>query len=225
MTNHMVGVFYFKNGYMIGLFIDKAGICKVSAKIEKGQTRRDGASFRREQGYQGGCKLNIYLIGFMGTGKSTLGRVLSQRIGWPWIDTDQEIVKRQNRTIPEIFASEGEAYFRDRETELLKELALRKRILVTTGGGMVLRSENRELMRKSGIVISLTADRNVIRDRVARQGNRPLLAGDELEQRIDRLLKERAELYNEADIQIDTTSGDIDAAVRELLANPAFPLR
>ncbi|BCJ85969.1 shikimate kinase [Effusibacillus dendaii] len=169
--------------------------------------------------------MNIYLIGFMGTGKSTLGRVLSQRIGWPWIDTDQEIVKRQNRTIPEIFASEGEAYFRDRETELLKELALRKRILVTTGGGMVLRSENRELMRKSGIVISLTADRNVIRDRVARQGNRPLLAGDELEQRIDRLLKERAELYNEADIQIDTTSGDIDAAVRELLANPAFPLR
>ncbi|WP_018132417.1 shikimate kinase [Effusibacillus pohliae] len=167
--------------------------------------------------------MNIYVIGFMGTGKTTVGQALASRIGWAWIDMDQELEKREGRSIADMFAENGEDYFRKRESELLEELAGCHRLLVTTGGGIVLRPVNRERMRQTGCVISLTADKQAIKNRVSQQAGRPLLTGGELDQRIDRLLQERNGLYNDADIVIDTTDRDVAEIVREILWHPSFP--
>lgn len=169
--------------------------------------------------------MNIYLIGFMGTGKSTVGKALAERIGWPHVDMDEEIAKREGRSIPRIFEEDGESRFRDLETELLTELSRQNGLLVTTGGGIVIRPGNRELMRKTGYVISLFADKETIRERVSRQGGRPLLAGGELDRRIDRLLVERKGLYDDADIRIDTSGRDEAAIVGEIAGHPSFPVR
>ena len=103
--------------------------------------------------------MKLYLIGMMGCGKSTCGALLRDRLGLPLLDTDQAIERRTGRTINEIFAEQGEDWFRDRETALLRELARgSESLIVACGGGMPLRAENRELMRQSGRVIFLCRD-------------------------------------------------------------------
>ncbi|GAX90869.1 shikimate kinase [Effusibacillus lacus] len=169
--------------------------------------------------------MNIYLIGFMGTGKTTVGMALAARTGWTFIDMDQEIARREGRAIPDIFAQSGEAYFREMESDLLKELTSLDRLLVTTGGGVVLRPENRDLMKQTGFIVSLSADKESIKRRVSNQTGRPLLSGGELDQKIDRLLEERKGLYEDADIQIDTSARDVSDIVDEILAHPLFPAR
>ncbi|WP_287021826.1 shikimate kinase [Cohnella sp.] len=163
---------------------------------------------------------NVILVGFMGTGKSTVSRLLAGRLGWERIDTDDEVVRQAGKTIPDIFAEEGEAAFRDWESRVLQEVLARSRHIVATGGGAVLREENRRLMLAGGWVVALTADRETLLRRVteadpAGTGARPLLKGDAAE-RIDRLLRTRRHAYDFAHATVDT-SGRTPAEVAELL--------
>lgn len=100
----------------------------------------------------------IYLIGPRGSGKSTLARLLADRLGWAWLDADAELERRAGRSIRDIFATDGEATFRDLESAVLVELATRDRHVLATGGGIILRPENRDLLKRSGWIVWLTAD-------------------------------------------------------------------
>ncbi|HYH04649.1 MAG TPA: shikimate kinase [Bacillota bacterium] len=149
--------------------------------------------------------MKIVLIGFMGTGKSSLGRLLAEELGYQFIDTDQIIEERQQRSIAEIFRSDGEAGFRKLEAELAQELRMADRLIVATGGGFPLNPENIRAVRDNGIVIALTATPEAIYQRVVREQHRPLLVeGDPLE-RITALLEARNGIYQNSDLTIDTT--------------------
>ena len=150
---------------------------------------------------------NISLIGFMGTGKSSVGKLLASRLGFSFTDLDAEIEAKCNMTIPEIFDQYGEDYFREKEKETLKELVARKNAVIATGGGAVKDAENLSLLKKSGFVIALTASAEVIYERTARIGERPLLDNateTERKQRIVDMLEERKKFYEQADYAIDT---------------------
>jgi shikimate kinase len=107
---------------------------------------------------------NIYLIGMMGCGKTTCGRLLSQALDRPFLDTDQAIEAQQGRAVSEIFAENGEGYFRDLETQLCRDLAAQENLIVACGGGLPLREENRKILRDSGAVVFLNRDPAVIYD-------------------------------------------------------------
>ena len=164
-------------------------------------------------------KDRIFLIGFMGTGKTTVGHRLAERLGWSVIDSDEEIVRREGRTIPEIFSAEGEPYFRLREREMLAELSTSENAVITTGGGAVLAEANRDLMRSSGLVVALEAAVDEIVRRVAADENRPLLDVDAAErrQRVEQLLAARQGLYDFADLRVDTTHLDVETIVDEVI--------
>ncbi|MEY8392506.1 shikimate kinase [Lachnospiraceae bacterium 45-W7] len=143
-------------------------------------------------------KQNIYLIGFMGTGKSTVSHKLARLLGYEELDTDAWIVQRQGRSIAEIFEAQGEAAFRDMETALLEELAEGERKIISCGGGMAIREENADLMRKNGIVVLLTAEPETIFDRVKKDNGRPVLNGNMNVEYIRSLLAQRKPYYRAA---------------------------
>lgn len=150
---------------------------------------------------------NISLIGFMGTGKSSVGKLLASRLGFSFTDLDAEIEIKCNMTIPEIFDQYGEEYFREREKEILKDVVSRKNTVIATGGGAVKDAENLSLLKKSGFVIALTANAEVIYERTMREGERPLLDNateTERKQRIIDMLEERKKFYEQSDYTIDT---------------------
>jgi shikimate kinase len=142
----------------------------------------------------------IVLIGFMGCGKSTVGHELHKMLRYPKIDTDHLLVEREGRPITEIFAESGEEAFRDMESALLRELAADPpdRCIVSTGGGIILREENRLLLRRLGCVVWLQVPFDTILERVGRNRNRPLLNGPDTRRRAETLLAERKPLYREA---------------------------
>ncbi|GAB2692710.1 shikimate kinase [Paenibacillus thermoaerophilus] len=156
---------------------------------------------------------NIVLVGFMGTGKSTVGRALAERLGWSFVDSDARIVEKAGVDIPSIFAASGESGFRELEREVIGELMAGCRQVVATGGGAVLSERNREAMLGGGFVVALLAERDVIIERVRGDANRPLLAGD-LEARVDKLLAERAGAYDFAHLSIDTGGMTPEEAAR-----------
>ena len=160
-------------------------------------------------------KRNIILIGFMGTGKSTVGAALAKRVGWTWVDTDQKIEAEENRPINEVFAKEGEGYFRRRETEVLQSLLRNRCQVITTGGGIVLSPVNRQLMLENGFVVSLKASVETIVSRLSGDTTRPLLQGD-IDSRVRKLLKEREGLYDFADLSIDTTEKTVSDVIGEI---------
>lgn len=143
-------------------------------------------------------KRNIYLIGFMGTGKSTVSKSLSELLGYEEIDTDARIACQQGRSIPEIFESKGEEAFRDMETALLKELGEEEHKIVSCGGGMVLRTGNAALMRQNGVVVLLTAEPETIFSRVKQDDQRPILNGNMNVEYIQGLLEQRTPYYQAA---------------------------
>ena len=166
---------------------------------------------------------NVVLTGFMGSGKSSIGRDLSQSLGYPVIDTDALIVEQAGQPIKDLFASEGEEAFRDRETKLLRELVAEKphKRIISTGGGIIGRQENRSLLRELGYVIWLRVSPEEILQRTSRNTERPLLNNDDPAGTIKRLLEERIPLYKEtAHLTIDTdnltfpeiTTGIIESA-------------
>lgn len=168
---------------------------------------------------------NIILVGFMGTGKSTVSRLLAERLGWKRIDTDEEIVRQAGKAIPDIFAQDGETVFRDWESRVLNEVLGGSGHVVATGGGAVLREENRRRMLAGGWVVALAADRETLLKRVIDAdpegtGARPLLKGDAAE-RIDHLLRTRRHAYDFAHATVDT-SGRSPLEVAELLVRWAL---
>ncbi|MBF0289162.1 MAG: shikimate kinase [SAR324 cluster bacterium] len=148
--------------------------------------------------------MNLVLIGFMGVGKTTIGRKLAKRLGYHFLDMDEQIEIEQKCSIPEIFAEQGEAYFRKLETKLLQQLVSVQNTVVATGGGVVTAKDNFELMKKIGTVIYLDTPVENIIDRVKRSQNRPLLQIENPEEKIHSLLEQRIPLYRQADQIIET---------------------
>lgn len=158
---------------------------------------------------------NIVLVGFMGTGKSTVGRLLADRLGHAYIDSDREVELACGMTIPELFAAGGEAYFRELETAALHKLLEGSGQVVSTGGGAVLAEENRRLMLERSCVIELCASEAVIVGRVEKFENRPLLAGN-LKERVAALKREREGVYAFAHFHLDTDGLGPEEAVEEI---------
>ena len=154
---------------------------------------------------------NIVLIGFMGSGKSTVGRELHQRLGYPLIDMDQMIEESEGKKITEIFKEDGEQAFRDLETQQLEEIGKEtdQRHIISTGGGVIINEGNRELLKKLGYVVWLQAPEEVIYERTSRNQDRPLLNDSDARERISKLLAEREAWYREsAHLTLDTTGLD-----------------
>ena len=151
---------------------------------------------------------NIVLIGFMGTGKTSIGRLLATRLGCAFHDLDKKIEEQHGMSIPAMFAQHGEPYFRAREKEAVRDAAGRTNLVIATGGGTVKDPENIALLRQNGVLVALTADVDTILQRTAARGVRPVLdradAGDR-RAAVMRLLEERRTLYEEADIAVDTS--------------------
>ncbi len=160
---------------------------------------------------------NIVLIGFMGCGKSVVGRKLASMLQLTHIDTDQEIEKITGKSIVQLFAKDGQVRFRSEETLLLRKLAGRRNLVISTGGGMVLNPENVALLKADGVLIHLYADPEVIYQRVKGKRNRPLLNRGNLRERINELLKERSEAYNVAEFSIDTGKYSVNEVVEQII--------
>jgi shikimate kinase len=147
----------------------------------------------------------LVLIGFMGTGKSSVSRELSGQLGWTRIDSDEDIVRRAGKSIADIFAHDGEQRFRDFESDCLRDILLQADpAIIATGGGAVLREGNRQAMLDHSFVVALTAEAESIIARVSQDEERPLLQGDARE-RVYKLLEQRKGLYDFAHLIIDTT--------------------
>jgi shikimate kinase len=147
---------------------------------------------------------NIVLTGFMGTGKTEVGKILAQKLGYQMIDSDSEIERDQGLSINEIFEKQGEQFFRDIEADVIKRLSERKNCVISTGGGAVLRQANIDNLRRTGVIVCLTADPETILQRTAGDNERPLLQTDNPLQRIKELLAIRRPFYEKSDIMIDT---------------------
>ena len=158
---------------------------------------------------------NIVLVGFMGTGKSTVGKILAKRLKRVWVDVDQRIEEAQKRKIADIFEKDGEAQFRRLEKEEIQKIVSGGNLVITTGGGAVLDPANRAALKKNGLVITLAAEPETIFQRVRRSRHRPLLKGDLLSE-IRRLLSERQPFYRESDCTF-ATDGKTAAQVAETI--------
>jgi shikimate kinase len=142
-----------------------------------------------------GLPANLILVGFMGSGKTVTGKLAAKALGFQFLDTDQLIVDRSQRQISEIFASEGEGHFRDLETGVIASLGHLRRCVISTGGGAVLREENRRLLRDMGFVVCLKAREEVLFERVSRNEKRPLLQTSNPLETLRELLASRADAY------------------------------
>lgn len=169
-------------------------------------------TFNTKKGYVAGMKesrgKHLILIGFMGTGKTTVGKVLAKKLSMPLVDTDIEVEQKAGCTISQIFCKQGEAFFRQLERKILQKALFSVPSVITTGGGIVLRRDNVEDMRKGGWVVALTAERDEVIQRLENDSSRPLLKGD-MQKQIDKLLSERRESYCFADFTVDTTGRSV----------------
>jgi len=147
---------------------------------------------------------NIVLTGFMGTGKSTVGKEVSERLNREFLDTDKIIEKDEGRTISEIFKENGEIYFRQLEKELVKEIAEKSNLVIATGGGMLLNQDNLSLMSRTGYIFYLYADIDRLINRIGNGKNRPM-ATEKNRDEIIKLYESRVDCYNILPNRIDTT--------------------
>jgi shikimate kinase len=160
----------------------------------------------------------IVLIGFMGAGKSSVGRTLARMTGLPRFDTDEMVATRFGLTISEIFEIHGEEKFRDAETEALRELSGKGEAIIVTGGGIVLRPGNVELLRALGTIIYLGADEGTLFKRISRRSTRPLLRTENPRTTVTELLRARLPLYRSAaDIEVDTSALAHDEVAKLIL--------
>lgn len=163
--------------------------------------------------------MNLILCGMMGSGKSTVGKLLAKTASWEWVDTDELIVSRYGK-ITDIFEQKGEGYFRALETKIVQELAKKDRLVISTGGGLVLKEENVSLLKKNGKFVYLRAKKETLALRLAADKDRPLLQTSEtLDEKLARLLRERGEIYEGvADSIIDVDEKAPADIVKEILA-------
>ena len=161
---------------------------------------------------------NFVLIGFMGCGKSSVGRKLSSLTGHRFLDTDELVVKAEGRSIPDIFAASGEEGFREIEQRVLADLIGVAGVVLSTGGGAIIREANREALKKIGIVVWLDSDPDILFERAIRSGKRPLLQTQNPRETFDQLLSARRPIYESfADFRFDSSGVDQDEAARKVL--------
>ena len=166
---------------------------------------------------------SLILIGFMGTGKSTLGRVLAERLHLEQVDLDEVVVQEQNMPISDIFSRYGEERFRELEHDVMCRYAAQPNLIISPGGGAVLREENRKVMRECCTVISLLARPEVILERVNRDATvRPVLEnrkpGQSKLERIEEVLTQRMPCYQEADFILDTSDVPVELLAEQVLS-------
>jgi shikimate kinase len=166
---------------------------------------------------------NIILTGFMGTGKTSVGRTLAKRLGWKFIDTDECIESQAGCSITHLFAHQGEAIFRQIESDVAERLAELERHVIATGGGMMLSEANRAALLRAGELIVLTAQAETIYERVRRATHRPLLAKPDPLGEIRRLLAERSAAYGTVERRVATDQRSVPEIVDEILRHFAAP--
>jgi shikimate kinase len=165
-----------------------------------------------------GANTNIFFVGLMGAGKTTVGRAVARRLGRPFFDSDHEIEARTGARIPVIFELEGEAGFREREAHVIAELAARDAIVLATGGGAVLRPENRAVLHDGGLVIYLRANPHDLWLRTRKDKNRPLLQTEDPKAKLEALYSERDPLYREcAHFIVETGRPSVNGLVNMVL--------
>jgi len=163
---------------------------------------------------------NVVLIGFMGTGKTAVGRIVARMLNYHFVDTDEMVEEATGLTINQIFRKHGEIRFRSEEALVVKKLKGKKNLVIATGGGVALSEENVKILREEGIIVLLTADPAVILERVSRRNTRrntrPFLAKGKTIETINELIRERREIYeNFADLTVDTSGSSMeDTAAR-----------
>jgi shikimate kinase len=164
--------------------------------------------------------MNIVLMGYRGTGKSTVGRLLAARLGRELVSTDAEIIKRAQHSISEIVAQKGWEYFRDLESDVCREFAGRDQLVIDTGGGAILRAQNVEALKKNGTVLWLTASVETIAKRIGGDNQRPSLTGTKsFVDEIQDVLRERTPKYQAAaDHTIATDNRSVNQLVETILA-------
>lgn len=163
--------------------------------------------------------VNILLIGFMGTGKTTVSGKLKEVTGMPEIDMDAYIVEKEGRAISEIFEKEGEEYFRTVETKCLTEILDKKGVIVSCGGGVVVKDENVSYMKDKGVIVLLTATPETVYNRVKDSTDRPILNGNMNVSYIASLMEKRRERYlSVADIIVETDDKQVDQIVEKIIS-------
>lgn len=161
---------------------------------------------------------NIYLIGPMGAGKSTIGRMLAKELARPFLDSDHVIEERSGADIPWIFDVEGELGFRDRESQVIKDICTQKGVVMATGGGAVGRSENRRQLSTNGFVVYLSTPVAIQLQRTEKDKRRPLLQRADREEVLTRLLEERDPLYRSiADLVLDTATMSPRQVIKKII--------
>ena len=160
---------------------------------------------------------NIILCGFMGTGKTTVGKIVAARLGWQVLDTDHIIEEQVGHPISKIFAVHGESAFRQMEADVCERLALVKHKVIATGGGIVLREDNREALVDVGLVVCLDAPAEIISARLSSATDRPLIAGADPTQRIAELLSVRAPAYAALPYHVNVASGTPQEIAEEIV--------
>ena len=159
---------------------------------------------------------NIVLVGFMGTGKSGVGKQLARELNLKFLSTDDLIEEREKRRISEIFEKSGEPYFRKVEKEVVEEVSGLADVIIAAGGGAVLNEENMANLRKNGIIVCLNAAAEVIYERTKRYRHRPLLNVDNPIEKIRQLLETRAPFYAKADYRVDTSGKTVREVAKEI---------
>jgi shikimate kinase len=161
----------------------------------------------------------LYLVGFMASGKTTIGRALAQELGWPFIDIDTEIEAREGRAIAQIFAKRGESLFREVETEVIRQFAAGSAAVIALGGGAFLQPANRELIENSGVTVWLDCPLETIRKRLGDDSTRPLAAN---RNGLEKLFADRRPLYARANYRIEVDTDNLPEILTRILALPIF---
>ncbi len=165
---------------------------------------------------------NVYLVGFMGAGKTTVGKILANKLSKKFVEMDQVIEEQQGKKITDIFAKEGEEYFRKLEKDLLNKLSAQFDLVVSCGGGLVCDQENLKVLNNTGQVFSLFASPEVIQRRVKHTKQRPLLNGEDSLSIIQQLLSKRKDFYQNAGTRVDTdnySAQEVAERILRLLGN------
>ena len=160
---------------------------------------------------------NLALIGFMGTGKTSVGRLVAEQLGFDFLDTDELIQSRTGRTIADIFAKEGEPAFRAIEKQVVQELSKREKTVISTGGGLPTNAENLTALKSFALVVCLWASPEKIWERVRNQSHRPLLHDANPQKKIRELLAMREPFYKQADVLINTDLRSVREAAQQIV--------
>jgi shikimate kinase len=161
--------------------------------------------------------MNIVITGFMGTGKTTVGRRVAELLKVPFFDVDDTIARQTGHSIGDLFRLKGETSFRVMESAAIQELSMHDRAVIATGGGSLMNPQNRDFLERKGILVCLSARTGTLLERLKDDLTRPLLAGETMPERIDRLLQERQAVYAMCPIQIATDGKTINQVAEEVV--------